>query len=77
MSMAVDRVFIPAPFLGLLADMPVLAAPAAARLAWLDRTRSTLVAQLAGPHGLSAIPLAEVMRVRADRTRHSLAGGAR
>ncbi|SEB28762.1 hypothetical protein SAMN04489727_2144 [Amycolatopsis tolypomycina] len=62
-----DRLFVPAAFAGLLAGMPPATASAFDRLDWLDRTYERLRREVAGPHGLSAIRLAQWI----DQVRHA------
>ena len=56
-----DRLFIPAAFVGLLADMPPTTAPPSARVVWLDLTRARLRAAVTTGHGLEALRLATVV----------------
>ncbi len=67
MAAALDRLFVPAAFVSLLSDMPGAAAPAPARVAWLDATRARLRAAVATDHGLEALRLAGVI----NRERHA------
>ncbi|MFF4592450.1 hypothetical protein [Amycolatopsis sp. NPDC001319] len=62
-----DRLFVPAAFCELLATMPPASATPFDRLAWLDRTVERLRREVTGPHGLSAIRLAQVI----DQARHA------
>jgi hypothetical protein len=60
-----DRLFVPAPLSGLLAEMPPASATPFDRLDWLDRTHDTLRRQFRGPHGLQAMRMAQVIaRIR-------------
>lgn len=63
-----DRLFISAPFSGLVADMPAASAPLEQRVAWLERTRARLLAASAGPHGVTALRLAGAI----NHERHEL-----
>ena len=65
--MATDRLFVPAAFCGLLAKMPPASATPFDRLDWLDQTYDQLRRQVSGPHGLTAIRLAQVI----DQARHA------
>lgn len=71
MTAMVDRLFIPAPFVGLLADMPPASAPEPARASWLDRTFTVLSAAVLSAHGVEALRLAEFINYR----RHEIGGG--
>lgn len=62
-----DRLFVPAVFAGLLAEMPAATATPWDRWEWLDTTFGTLRAAVRGSHGLEAIRLAQVI----DRYRHA------
>ncbi len=71
--MMTEWVFVPAPFIGLLADRPATSAPAEVQEAWLRKTHEALVRAVPGPHGLEAVRLATVV----DAARTRLRGGGR
>jgi hypothetical protein len=56
-----DRLFVPASFVGLLADMPTKTASSAARKAWLSSARGALVTAASSSHGLEALRLATAL----------------
>jgi hypothetical protein len=66
-SVTADRLFVPAAFCELLATMPPASATPFDRLDWLDRTYEQLRQQVTGPHGLSAIRVAQTI----DQARHA------
>lgn len=57
-----ERLFVPAAFIGLLATMPSADAVREDREHWLDIAFHTMVDEFDGPHGLSAMRLAQVFR---------------
>ncbi|MFD9890960.1 hypothetical protein ACFWY9_16565 [Amycolatopsis sp. NPDC059027] len=63
-----DRLFVPAAFVGLLADMPAVSASLEAWDAWLTITERRLYQAIESEHGLSAFALLKALHeVRRDR----------
>ncbi|MFI5584561.1 hypothetical protein ACIA5G_05985 [Amycolatopsis sp. NPDC051758] len=70
-----DRLFVPAPFVGLLATMPAATATPWDREHWLDNAYYTMQSAFSGPHGLSAMRLARVFRDALNATRDEIENG--
>ncbi|MFE0027085.1 hypothetical protein [Amycolatopsis sp. NPDC059021] len=60
--MPADKLFVPAAFVGLLADMPPVSAPVRVREAWLASTWNSLYLAVSSSHGLEALRLAHVVK---------------
>jgi predicted cobalt transporter CbtA len=62
-----ERVMVPAPFIGLLADMPAPTADTTVRRQWWQRQAGTLKQAVVTPNGMLAIRLYTVAHRELDR----------